>query len=250
MQNDCVVVIPARFNSVRLPGKPLVDINGKPMIQWVYERAVESGVSEVLIATDDERIISACKTFGAQAELTAKKHQSGTDRIAELAKRFNWPDEKVVINVQGDEPLLPPSLISQVEMLINGNSDADMATLVAPIKTLKEWKDPDTVKVVTDCNKYALYFSRAPIPWPRDDVEISGQRHIGIYAYRVWALRKLASSKPCALEKIESLEQLRALWLGLSVRVAFACEPPSTGVDTYTDLELVRNELLGKYKSD
>ena len=140
MQNDCVVVIPARFNSVRLPGKPLVDINGKPMIQWVYERAVESGVSEVLIATDDERIISACKTFGAQAELTAKKHQSGTDRIAELAKRFNWPDEKVVINVQGDEPLLPPSLISQVEMLINGNSDADMATLVAPIKTLKEWK--------------------------------------------------------------------------------------------------------------
>ncbi|MDG2316204.1 MAG: 3-deoxy-manno-octulosonate cytidylyltransferase [Gammaproteobacteria bacterium] len=247
MENKCVVVIPSRFGSVRLPGKPLADIHGKPMVQRVYERALKSGVAEVVIATDDERILQVCKKFGAHVELTDKAHQSGTDRISELATRLNWPDDKIIINVQGDEPFLPPGLISQVKTLLENDVKAAMATLVTPINTMDEWEDPNTVKVVTDCNDQALYFSRAPIPWPRDNNEVNGLRHIGIYGYRAWALKKLALSPPCPLEKRERLEQLRALWLGLPIRVATACIVPPKGVDTTEDLEAIRQKSLKSF---
>ena len=247
MENKCVVVIPSRFGSVRLPGKPLADIHGQPMVQRVYERALKSGVAEVIIATDDERIFQVCKKFGAHVELTDKAHQSGTDRISELAARLNWPDNKIIINVQGDEPFLPPGLISQVQTLLENDLKAAMATLVTPINTMDEWEDSNTVKVVTDCNDQALYFSRAPIPWPRDNNEVNGLRHIGIYGYRAWALKKLALSPSCPLEKIERLEQLRALWLGLPIRVATACIVPPKGVDTIEDLEAISQKSLKSF---
>jgi 3-deoxy-manno-octulosonate cytidylyltransferase (CMP-KDO synthetase) len=246
MESKCVVVIPSRYGSARLPGKPLVEIHGQPMIRWVYEQALKSGVTEVIIATDDERIVKVCKKFGARVELTSNKHQSGTDRIAELATRLDWPDDKIIINVQGDEPFLPPRLISQVEALIRHDADAAMATLVTPISSIVEWEDPNIVKVVTDCNDRALYFSRAPIPWPREGYESGGLRHIGIYAYRTWALKKLASSPPCPPEERERLEQLRALWLGLSISVATACDVPPKGIDTQEDLDAIRQKPLKK----
>jgi 3-deoxy-manno-octulosonate cytidylyltransferase (CMP-KDO synthetase) len=217
------------------------------MIRWVYEQALKSGVTEVIIATDDERIVKVCQKFGARVELTSNKHQSGTDRIAELATRLDWPDDKIIINVQGDEPFLPPRLISQVEALIRHDADAAMATLVTPISSIVEWEDPNIVKVVTDCNDRALYFSRAPIPWPREGYESGGLRHIGIYAYRTWALKKLASSPPCPPEERERLEQLRALWLGFSIHVATACDVPPKGIDTMEDLDAIRQKPLSNY---
>jgi len=242
---EFAVVIPARYSSTRLPGKPLADIAGRPMIQWVYERALASHAAEVIIATDDERIVRACAQFGARAELTRADHQSGTDRIAELAGRFEWPEDRIVVNVQGDEPLLPPALVSQVAGLLEADTDAAMATLVTPITSDDDWEDPNIVKVVTSRDGRALYFSRAPIPWPRDGGAQQGLRHIGIYAYRVWVLKALAATPPCPPEVAEQLEQLRALWLGFSIRVADACEEPPRGVDTQRDLESVRGQLEG-----
>ena len=242
------VVIPARYASTRLPGKALLPLAGKPMLQWVHERAGKSRASEVIVATDDARISSAAQTFGASVVMTAATHASGTDRIAEVARVRNWGENDVVVNVQGDEPLIPPALIDQVAGLLLDNANAHMATLGAPLTQLDQLMDPNVVKVVMDATGRALYFSRAPIPWSRDtapsgltsQTSFSGaRRHIGIYAYRVGALLKLASLAPTPLENMEKLEQLRALENGFEIRVADAVEPPGPDVNTPEDVERV-----------
>jgi 3-deoxy-manno-octulosonate cytidylyltransferase (CMP-KDO synthetase) len=238
-----IAVIPARYASTRLPGKPLMDIAGKPMIEWVYRQTVESGAGEVIVATDDERIAAACRAFDARVELTSSEHASGTDRIAELARRLRWDDEQIVVNVQGDEPLISPICIAQTARLLGWHPQAAIATLVAPLESDAQFRDPNYVKVVTDQNGFALYFSRAPIPWPRDGGAPAVLRHIGLYAYRAGSLRAFSAAPPCALEETEKLEQLRALWLGLKIVVENAAEPPSPHVDTEEDLAKVRRIL-------
>jgi 3-deoxy-manno-octulosonate cytidylyltransferase (CMP-KDO synthetase) len=242
------VVIPARYASSRLPGKALREIAGKPMVQWVYERACAAGASDVLIATDDDLIVSAAHSFGAPAQMTARAHASGTDRIAEVARARGWAGQEVVVNVQGDEPLIPAALIAQVAAVLSDSGGADMATLAAPLGSLAELMEPSVVKVVTDAQGRALYFSRAPIPWNRDSApgalgtqqDFSGaRRHIGIYAYRVVALLKLAQLPAGVLEVREKLEQLRALEHGMSIQVADAAERPGPDVNTLADLERV-----------
>jgi 3-deoxy-manno-octulosonate cytidylyltransferase (CMP-KDO synthetase) len=239
-----IVVIPARYASSRLPGKPLKDIAGKPMIQWVHAQAAQSGAREVIVATDDERIVAACRRFDAAVEMTSAAHASGTDRIAELAYRFGWHDEQIVVNVQGDEPLISPLSIAQTARLLARHSDAAIATLMTPLATDAEFHDPNFVKVVTDRRGWALYFSRAPIPWPRDGGVPAAQRHIGLYAYRAGSLKAISAAAPCALETTEQLEQLRTLWLGLKILVEEAVEPPSQHVDTEEDLEKIRRYML------
>lgn len=238
-----IAVIPARFASTRLPGKPLKDIAGKPMIEWVYRQTVKSGAERVIVATDDERIVAACRAFGAPVELTSAEHASGTDRIAELARRFDWPDEQIVVNVQGDEPLISPVCIAQTARLLGWHPEAAIATLVTPLESQEEFSDSNFVKVVTDKEGFALYFSRAPIPFPRDGRMPAVMRHIGLYAYRAGGLRRLSGEPPCALEQVEQLEQLRALWLGLKIVVEKAAEPPAPAVDTEEDLAKVRRYL-------
>jgi 3-deoxy-manno-octulosonate cytidylyltransferase (CMP-KDO synthetase) len=238
-----IVVIPARYASTRLPGKALKDLAGKPMIEWVYRQAEQSGASEVIVATDDERIAAACRKFGAPVALTSTEHASGTDRIAELARRFAWPDEQIVVNVQGDEPLISPLCIAQTARLLGRHPQATIATLTAPLENDAEFRDPNFVKVVTDKDGWALYFSRAPIPWPRDGGMPAARRHIGLYAYRAGGLKAISAAPPCALEETERLEQLRALWLGHRIVVANAVEPPSPHVDTEEDLQKVRSLL-------
>jgi 3-deoxy-manno-octulosonate cytidylyltransferase (CMP-KDO synthetase) len=238
-----IVVIPARYASTRLPGKPLKQIAGKPMIQWVYGQARKSGASEVFVATDDDRIVTACKGFGAAVALTSAEHPSGTDRIAELAHRFHWEDDQIVVNVQGDEPLISPLSIAQVARLLAWHPDATIATLAGLVVSDSEFKDPSFVKVVTDRNGWALYFSRAPIPWPRDGGIPVARRHIGLYAYRAAGLKTISAAPPCELELVEKLEQLRALWLGYRIIVADAVEPPSPHVDTEEDLTNIRRLL-------
>jgi 3-deoxy-manno-octulosonate cytidylyltransferase (CMP-KDO synthetase) len=224
-----------------LPGKPLADINGKPMIVWVYEAARRSDAAEVIVATDDERVAAACRKARARVELTAKDHASGTDRIAELATRLAWADDDIVVNVQGDEPLLPPRLVDQVARLLEAEPTAGVATLVTGVRDEREFRDPNIVKVVGDGAGGALYFSRAPIPYPRDGaLPGSARRHIGIYAYRARSLKAIADAPPCTLETTERLEQLRPLWLGIRILVADAVEVPPRGVDTAEDLAEVR----------
>jgi 3-deoxy-manno-octulosonate cytidylyltransferase (CMP-KDO synthetase) len=235
-----IVVIPARYASTRLPGKPLKDIAGKPMVQWVYEQAAQSGAVEVIVATDDERIAAACRKFGAPVELTSAEHASGTDRIAELAHRFGWADQQIVVNVQGDEPLISPLCIAQTARLLGWHPEAAIATLTSPLTDEAEFRDPNFVKVVTDKDGWALYFSRAPIPWPRDGGMPMVRRHVGMYAYRAGGLKAINAAPPCALEETEKLEQLRALWLGFRIIVADAVEPPSPHVDTEQDLAKIR----------
>lgn len=248
------VVIPARYASTRLPGKALLAIAGKPMIQWVFERARNAGASEVILATDDDRIAVAGRAFGATVEMTATSHASGTDRIAEVARARHWAHADIVVNVQGDEPLMPPALIDQVAAILRDHPQADMATLAAPLTQLEPLLDPNVVKVVTDVSGRALYFSRAPIPWNRDSAPAGlasqssfagGRRHIGIYAYRVGALLQLAALAPTSLENAEKLEQLRALENGFDIRVANAVEPPGPDVNTREDLERVAAGLQG-----
>jgi 3-deoxy-manno-octulosonate cytidylyltransferase (CMP-KDO synthetase) len=248
------IVIPARYASERLPGKPLVDIAGRPMIQHVWDRAAASGAGEVIIATDDERILEACKRFGARAMMTSPQHASGTDRIAEIAAGLEWDEDDIVVNVQGDEPLIPPATIRQVAELLRGRPDADMATLCTPIHSLAEYLDPNVVKVVLREDGAALYFSRAPIPWHRDGAPsgIASQsrhagslRHLGIYAYRCHALARLSGAAPSPAENVERLEQLRALWLGMTILADVAVEVPAHGVDTPEQLESVRARLAG-----
>jgi 3-deoxy-manno-octulosonate cytidylyltransferase (CMP-KDO synthetase) len=246
------VAIPARHGSTRLPGKVLAPIHGRPMLQWVHERACAAGARDVLIATDDAAILAAAAAFGATARMTSFAHASGTDRLAELAVIEHWPDADIVVNVQADEPLIPPALIRQVAALLEADAAAAVATLATPVESLAELLDPNAVKVVTDAGGRALYFSRAPIPWHRDGAPAGwasqgtfagARRHVGIYAYRVGALRRLASLAPTVLEKAEKLEQLRALENGLVVRVADAAEKPGPDVNTAEDLERVARLL-------
>jgi len=246
------VVVPARYASLRLPGKPLLPIAGRPMIQWVWERACESGAASVTIATDHESIAGACRDFGAEVCMTDVAHASGTDRIAEVAARGGWDEDMVVVNVQGDEPLLPASLIHQVAELLQLHPEADIGTLGTPIHDLEEYLDPNVVKLVTAADGRALYFSRAPVPWHRDGAPqgLASQqrfegamRHLGLYSYRVGALQRLAGAAPCRLEEAERLEQLRALWLGMRIQADAAREVPPPGIDTAADLERV-NQLL------
>ncbi|MGH8324414.1 MAG: 3-deoxy-manno-octulosonate cytidylyltransferase, partial [Steroidobacteraceae bacterium] len=226
--------------------KALMCIGGKPMVQWVYERARASGADEVLIATDDLLIVSAGHSFGAAVIMTDSTHVSGTDRIAEVARKQGWPGDHIVVNVQGDEPFIPPAVITQVAELLESHPSADIATLATAIDSLEEFLNPNAVKVVTDAQGRALYFSRAPIPWNRDGapaglasqrVFAGSRRHVGIYAYRVGALLRLAALEPTPLERAEKLEQLRALENGLEIRVAAAAQRPGPDVNTAEDFE-------------
>jgi len=238
-----IAVIPARYASTRLPGKPLKDIAGKPMIEWVYRQTVKSGASQVIVATDDERIAAACRAFGAPVEMTAAEHASGTDRIAELARRFEWDAQQIVVNVQGDEPLISPICIAQTARLLGWHPQAAIATLVTPLESDSEFRDPNFAKVVTDKDGWALYFSRAPIPWPRDGGMPAVMRHIGLYAYRAGGLRAISAAPPCALEEVEKLEQLRVLENGYEIACDIT-EDPTIGVDTPEDA-LKFEEWLG-----
>jgi len=245
------IVIPARFASTRLPGKPLLDIAGKPMIQHVYERAQESHASDVIIATDNDDIMRIAHDFGADVCMTRADHLSGTDRLAEVATLRGFADDDIIINVQGDEPCLPASLINQVAEDLEQYADADMATLYSQIDQEKHVFDANVVKVVMDVQGYALYFSRAPIPWMRDHFdqqsslppELPHYRHIGLYGYRASFLKHYSELSPCILEQEESLEQLRVLYHGKKIHLSKAMISAGHGVDTQQDLDEVRKLL-------
>ncbi len=252
------VVIPARYASTRLPGKPLLDIGGTPMIQRVVARAAASGGGEVLVATDDARIAAAVRDprrpGAAIAVMTDPDLPSGTDRVAAVAATRGWSDGTIVVNVQGDEPFLPAVLIDQAAALLARDPAAGIATLATPVGSLEEFLDPNAVKVVIAADGAALYFSRAPIPWTRDGAaaglasqrEYGGAlRHVGLYAYRVGVLRRLTRLPPSSLELREKLEQLRALEHGVRIVVGTCLEPPAPGVDTPEDLERARRQAAG-----
>jgi 3-deoxy-manno-octulosonate cytidylyltransferase (CMP-KDO synthetase) len=247
------IVIPARFASSRLPGKPLLDIAGKPMIQHVYERACESHAASIVIATDDQRIAETAQAFGADVCMTASEHPSGTDRLAEVVQKRGFDDDAILVNVQGDEPCLPATLITQVAEDLANYPDADMASLYTSIEDSKDVFDPNIVKVVVDSAGFALYFSRAPMPWLRDEFEgtrsktenLPHNRHIGLYGYRARFLKDYASLPVSPLEQYESLEQLRALYHGKKIHMSRATIDAGHGVDTASDLEKVRS-LLAK----
>ncbi|MFC5698495.1 3-deoxy-manno-octulosonate cytidylyltransferase [Pseudomonas sp. GCM10022186] len=253
MTQAFTVVIPARYASTRLPGKPLQDIAGKPMVQHVWEQARRSAAQRVVVATDDARIVEACQAFGAEVLLTRADHNSGTDRLAEVASQLGLASDAIVVNVQGDEPLIPPAIIDQVAVNLATHPEAGIATLAEPIREVQALFNPNVVKVAADRNGLALTFSRAPLPWARDAFAVSREqlpadvpyrRHIGIYAYRAGFLHDFVAWGPCWLENTECLEQLRALWHGVRIHVADALEAPPAGVDTPEDLERVRR-LLG-----
>jgi len=244
-----IAIIPARFASSRLPGKPLADIGGKPMVVHVMERAKESGADRVIVATDHPDVFAAVEAAGGEVCMTRADHQSGTERLAEVIELYGVSDEDIIVNVQGDEPLVPPVIIKQVAENL-ASCEAGMATLAVPIETAEEAFNPNAVKVVMDAKGYALYFSRATIPWERERFAKSKEtvgdtflRHIGIYAYRAGFIRRYVNWAPSPLEHIELLEQLRVLWYGEKIHVAVAKEVPSVGVDTPEDLQRVR-ELL------
>jgi 3-deoxy-manno-octulosonate cytidylyltransferase (CMP-KDO synthetase) len=245
--NDFVVVIPARYASERLPGKPLRVIAGKPMLQHVFERGRESGAAEVVIATDDERIAEAARSFSAPCCMTSPDHQSGTDRLAEVARKYGWTDDKVIVNLQGDEPMMPPELIGQCASLLD-DARADVATLASPVLSDEDFRNPNIVKVVRDHEGFALYFSRATIPYSRsqetnDLARASALHHHGIYAYRNDMLQRIVTAEQSALEKAEQLEQLRALSLGMKIKVGVPSKRPGPGVDTEEDLAKVSGLL-------
>ena len=244
-----VVIIPARYASTRLPGKPLVDINGKPMVVHVLERARESGAARVIVATDNTDVARAVEAAGGEICMTRADHQSGTERLAEVVEKCGFSDDTVIVNVQGDEPMIPPAIIRQVAENLAAR-DIGMATLAVPIHHADEAFNPNAVKVVTDAQGYALYFSRATIPWDRDRFAASREtigdtllRHIGIYGYRAGFIRRYVNWEASPLENIEMLEQLRVLWYGEKIHVAVATEIPGTGVDTQADLMRVRAEM-------
>jgi 3-deoxy-manno-octulosonate cytidylyltransferase (CMP-KDO synthetase) len=248
------VIIPARYASTRLPGKPLADIAGKPMLQHVWERARRSSASAVIIATDDPRVQAAAEAWGAQVCMTRAEHVSGTDRLQEVVQSCGLADEEVVVNVQGDEPLIPPAVIEQVAANLERHASAGVATLCTPITSPEALRDPNVVKVVSDCSGFALYFSRAPIPFPRGldlegadaaDLLAQGQwrRHIGLYAYRVGFLHRFVTWPQAPQERLEQLEQLRALHRSERIHVDSACEDVPAGVDTAEDLEQVRRRF-------
>lgn len=245
------VVIPARYGSSRLPAKPLLDIAGKPMVVRVVEQALLSGAASVTVATDHPEIANQVQTYGYYAVMTRQDHVSGTDRIAEVAKAFNWPDDAIVVNVQGDEPLIDPRLIKEVAINLAEHPLAAIATACHTLFDQVTLLNPNAVKVIMDQAGYALYFSRAPIPYPRDafasnqslPADAKHYRHIGIYAYRTSFLNTYATLQPANIEQLESLEQLRALWHGYKISVAITDNAPATGVDTEYDLIQVRQHF-------
>lgn len=250
---DFSVIIPARHGSTRFPGKPLAELAGKPMIVHVAERAAQSGAREVLIATDHAGIASAVRDHGYTAIMTSRRHRSGTDRIAEVAARRRYPARRIVVNVQGDEPLIAPRLIREVASLLARTRGAEMATACTPIRDVRELLNPNVVKVVLDNAGGALYFSRAPVPYARDGLAgkrpaavargLPAYRHLGIYAYRCGFLRRYTRLGPAAIERFEALEQLRALAHGYRIRVAITRDAAHPGVDTPEDLERARRAL-------
>jgi len=247
------VLIPARLASTRLPGKPLADIGGLPMVVRVAQRAAEAGADQVVVAGDDARIVQACEAHGVRALLTRSDHASGSDRLAEACTLLGLDGAQVVVNVQGDEPLIDPALVRQCAELLQQRQDCVMSTAAHPIDNLGDYLDPNIVKVVLDARGLALYFSRAPIPWRRDGGN-SGQavlpqdppalRHVGLYAYRASFLRSFPALPSAAVERTEALEQLRALWHGQRIAVHVSAQAPGTGVDTPEDLERVRALFL------
>lgn len=245
------VVIPARLGSTRLPRKVLRELKGRPLVQWVWDAARRARADEVVIATDDAEVRSTCQAFGADVQMTSARHPSGTDRLHEVARRRRWSSSTIVVNLQGDEPLMPPALVRRVAQLLAGDRAAAIATLCHPLHALDEWLNPNVVKVAMDVRGHALYFSRAPIPWRRDGAtrespqlpEGLAYRHIGLYAYRVAALARFSRLKPSALEKEEALEQLRALANGMTIAVGVTRQPPPRGVDTEADLAAVAAQL-------
>jgi 3-deoxy-manno-octulosonate cytidylyltransferase (CMP-KDO synthetase) len=244
------VVIPARFGATRLPGKPLLDVAGRPLLQWVWDAAMRSGAASVIIATDDARIRSAAAAFGADVAMTSAEHLSGTDRIAEVARARGLPPAAIVINLQGDEPLVPPAVPALIAAALDEHPECGIATAAAPLASLAEFLDPSCVKALRSLAGEALYFSRASVPWPRD-AAAGGRpgdyshalRHIGIYGYRVKSLLEFAGWPPTPLERAEKLEQLRALEHGMRIHVIRLPEAPPAGVDTPADLEALRARL-------
>ena len=247
------VIIPARFASTRLPGKPLIDLGGKPMVVRVMELAARSGAAFAVVATDDERVVEAVTAAGGEAMLTSEEHETGTDRLAEVARRLRLEPDSVVVNLQGDEPTLPSELVARVAQALMQEPEASLATLATPLRERLELFDSNVVKVALDQANRALYFSRAPIPWVRGEMAFDTVRdskgplqedlflrHVGLYAYRVSTLLTLAQTRPTRLEQAERLEQLRALWLGMKIQVAVVAELPTPGVDTAEDAARVQ----------
>lgn len=238
------VVIPARYQSSRLPGKMLLDVGGKPMVLRVVERARQSQAAAVYVATDDPRIFNTCQKAGVKVLMTSSKHASGTDRIAEVAQQLSLRDDAIIVNVQGDEPLIPPAVIDQVAVNLAARPDIGICTLYAPVSDETEFRNPNAVKLVVDAQGNVRYFSRAPIPWPRDGLTATSlalaKRHIGLYAYRVSALKQFVTWPVSPLEECEKLEQLRAMDHGIAIHAERCCAFIPPGVDTPDDLEYVR----------
>jgi 3-deoxy-manno-octulosonate cytidylyltransferase (CMP-KDO synthetase) len=255
VSSDFTIIIPARYGSTRFPGKPLALLGGRPMIEHVHRRAQASGASRIIVATDDVRIADACRAFGAEVAMTRGDHPSGTDRLAEVAEREQLAPGTIVVNLQGDEPLMPAAMIRQVAADLAERTQADIATLAVPLYHSAEIFDPNIVKLVRNHQGYALYFSRAPIPWDRDGFAAGRRdaplragyfRHLGIYAYRVDFLRRYPSMGGVDLETVECLEQLRALWHGARIHVGLAAEAPPPGIDTPEDLERAAVQLAAE----
>lgn len=251
---DFTVIIPSRYASTRLPRKPLLDILGKPMIQHVWEKAQQAGAKRVIVATDHPEIEQTVKNFGGEVCLTSDKHNSGTERLAEVIEKMAINDDEIIVNIQGDEPLIPPVIVAQVAENLDRHH-VNFATLAVKLTSKEELLNPNVVKTLTDTNGMALYFSRSPIPFPRDhfatlDDEFVAQqnylRHIGIYAYRAGFVKRYVAWQPTALEQLESLEQLRVLWYGEKIHLDLAKQAPQVGVDTAEDLERVRQILAGE----
>ena len=248
------IVIPARYASERLPGKVLLELAGQSMLEHVWRRASESSAETVVIATDDERIVTLAESFGAHVVLTRSDHQSGSDRIAECAAQLDWPADQLVVNLQADEPLMPPGCLDQVAALLDQRADCEVASLYWPITEADEVINPNVVKVITDCDNCALYLSRATIPYARTFAEvdtaiaagIEWKRHLGLYAYRLAALQRYTSSSPTPLEMAERLEQLRVMEQGGRIAMAQACEFIPAGIDTPEDLERVCDYIESK----
>ena len=249
------IIIPARYASTRLPGKPLRLLAGKPILQHVYEQARQSQAVSVIIATDDERIQQAAQAFGAEVCMTSTEHSSGTERLAEVIDVMNFKEDEIILNLQGDEPMMPSSCLDQVAALLQNNADCKMASLCEPISSADELFDPNAVKVVLDKNKHAIYFSRAPLPWHRDAFANNSKvlpaepdlyyRHIGLYAYRAGFIKTYLTLSASPIEKAESLEQLRVLWHGENIAMDIAHESPGTGIDTEEDLIKAEAQLTG-----
>lgn len=248
---DFHVIIPVRYDSTRLPGKALLDIAGKPMLQHVYERAVASGAQEIVIATDDKRIAEAAESFGAHVCMTSADHSSGTERLAEAVVALGLEDDEIVVCLQGDEPLIPPAVIRQVAEDLAEHDNVKVSTICEPIKDAAELFNPNSIKVVMNRRHYAMYFSRAPIPWERDtfsdndNIKLNGShyRHVGLYAYRVGFVQEYLEWGACPAEELEALEQLRILWQGNRIHMVVVNANLPPGVDTEEDLVRVREHI-------